>query len=101
MTIDLIKKLENKKITKEKLAEKIKEDFKLLPEIINSMDSEKAIARYGCGKILMDLSKDYPNELYPYMDIFIKFLDSKYRIITWQAMAIIANLTKVDKKENI
>ena len=99
MTIDLIKKLENKKITKEKLAEKIKEDFKLLPEIINSMDSEKAIARYGCGKILMDLSKDYPNELYPYMDIFIKFLDSKYRIITWQTMAIIANLTKVDKKK--
>jgi len=99
MTIDLLKKLENKTITKEKLAEKVKQDFKLLPEIINAMDSNKAAIRYSCGKILMDLSEKYPNELYPYMDNFITFLDSKYRIITWQTMAIIANLTKVDTKK--
>jgi hypothetical protein len=63
------------------------------------MNSNKATIRYGCGKILMDLSEKNPNELYPYIDDFIKFLDSKYRIITWQAMAIISNLTKVDKKK--
>jgi len=99
MPTDFLKKLENKTITKEKLAQKIKQDFKLLPEIINAIDSNKATVRYGCGKILMDLSKENPNKLYPYMDTFINFLDSKYRIITWQAMAIIANLTKVDKKK--
>ena len=99
MTTDLLKKLENKKISKEKLAEKVKQDFKLLPEIINAMDSNKASIRYGCGKVLMDLSETNTNELYPFMDNFITYLDSKYRIITWQAMAIIANLTKVDKKK--
>jgi len=99
MAIDLLKKLENKTITKEMLAKKVKQDFKLLPEIINAMDSNKATIRYGCGKILMDLSVENPNVLYPYMDDFIKFLDSKYRIITWQVMAIIANLTNVDKKK--
>ena len=99
MAEDLLKKLGNKTITKEGLAQKITKDFKLLPGIINAMDSNKAAIRYGCGKVLMELSEKYPDELYPYMDDFIKFLDSKYRIITWQAMAIIANLTRVDKKK--
>jgi hypothetical protein len=31
------------------------------------------------------------------MDSFIDLLDSKHRILTWNAMAIIANLAKVDK----
>jgi len=33
------------------------------------------------------------------MDYFIKLLSSKYRILTWQAMFIIANLTKIDKNK--
>ncbi len=99
MATDLLKKLENKTITKENLAEKVKQDLKLLPEIINAMDSNKAVIRYGCGKVLMDLSETNTNELYTFMDNFITYLDSKYRIITWQAMAIIANLTKVDNKK--
>ena len=47
----------------------------------------------------MDLSAEYPERLYPYMDSFIGLLDSKYRILTWNALAIIANLTKVDKEQ--
>jgi 2'-5' RNA ligase len=31
------------------------------------------------------------------MDFFTSLLDSKYRILTWNAMAIIANLARVDK----
>lgn len=99
MVLDLLKKLENKTITKEKFAEKVKQDFKILPEIIDAMNSNKATIRYGCGKILMDISETNANELYPYLDKFVSFLDSKYRIITWQTMAIIANLTKVDTKK--
>jgi hypothetical protein len=45
----------------------------------------------------MDLSEKYPEKLYPHMDFFIGLLDSKYRILTWNAMTIIANLTKVDE----
>lgn len=44
----------------------------------------------------MDLSEEYPEKLYPYIDSFINLLDSKYRILTWNAIAIIANLAKVD-----
>ena len=46
----------------------------------------------------MDLSEERPEQLYPYMDFFITLLDSKYRILTWNAIGIIANLTQVDKE---
>ena len=87
-----------KTLTKEQLADKVKENFNLLPNIVNGMNSPKATIRYGCGKILMDLSEEYPEKIYPHWDSFVNLLDSKYRILTWQAMAIIANLTKVDTK---
>jgi hypothetical protein len=45
----------------------------------------------------MDLSEEHPKSLYPFMDCFIDLLDSKHRILTWNAMAIVANLTSVDK----
>ena len=41
--------------------------------------------------------RSIPNNCIPYMDFFIDLLDSKYRILTWNAMAVIANLTKIDK----
>jgi len=96
MENNLLDKLLDKSISKEQLLEKVKHDFKLIPEIVNGMNSSKAAIRYGCGKVLMDLSKKKPKKLYPYFDFFVKILDSKYRILTWQAMAIIANLTSVD-----
>ena len=94
----LLEQLVDKSTTKEKLKEKVKNDFDLLPEMINGMSSDKAAIRYGCGKILMDLSEETPEKLYSHMDSFIEYLDSNYRIITWQAMAIIANLTPVDRE---
>jgi hypothetical protein len=48
--------------------------------------------------VLMDLSEKYPERLYPYMDHLIELLDSKYRILIWNAMIAIANLARVDKK---
>ena len=97
MKDDLLHKLVDKSITQDDLFKKVKQDFGLLPDIIDGVSSEKAAIRYGCGKVLMNLSDVYPDRLYPYMDYFIHLLNSKYRILTWQAMFIIANLTKVDK----
>ena len=97
MENELLQRLVDKSLTKDELLQKVKEDFDLLPEILKGISSSKAAIRYGCAKVLMDLSEEYPEKLYPYMDSFINILDSKYRILTWNAMAIIANLTKVDR----
>jgi hypothetical protein len=96
---ELLIKVANKTLTKEELRQKVKQDFDLLPVLLKGINSPKAAVRYGCAKVLMDLSEEYPEKLYPYMDAFIELLDSKYRILTWNAMAIIANLAKVDKDQ--
>jgi len=92
-----LQKLADKSMTKEELLKKVRLDFSLLPIILKGVSSSKAAIRYGCAKVLMDLSEKHPQQLYPYMDFFVDLLDSKYRILTWNAMALIANLTKIDK----
>jgi hypothetical protein len=94
---NILQEIENKKYTKEEIATKIKGNFELLPDIIKGVSSPKASVRYGCGNVLKLLSEDNPEEIYPYMDFFIKLLDSEYRILTWIAMVVIANLASVDK----
>lgn len=97
MASDLLQKLAAKSITKKELLQMVEQDFNLLPEVLNGVSSSKAAIRYGCAKVLMDLSEKHPEKLYPHMDFFIALLDSNYRILTWNAMAIIANLAKVDE----
>jgi hypothetical protein len=99
MENELLQKLAAKTLTKDELRQKVEHDFSLLPILLNGVSSPKAAIRYGCAKILTDLSAEHPEKLYPYMDTFVGLLDSKYRILTWNAMAIIANLAKVDKEQ--
>ncbi len=96
MESELLLKLSNKSLTKEALLQKVKENPNLIPEVLSGVSSSKAAIRYGCAKVLMDLSERQPERLYPYMDSFMALLDSKYRILVWNAMAIIANLVRVD-----
>jgi hypothetical protein len=95
----LLKQVADKTLSKDELRQKVEQDFSLLPTLINGVSSPKAAIRYGCAKILMDLSAKHPAKLYPHMDTFVALLGSKYRILTWNAMAIIANLAKVDSEQ--
>ncbi len=97
METEYLQQLADKSITREELYQRVRRDFDMLPEIVTGVSSPKATIRYSCAKVLLDLSEEYPERLYQYMDSFINLLDSRYRIITWNAIAIIANLTKVDK----
>ena len=97
MENELLQQLVDKSITKEELLKKVKLNFNLLPTVLKGISSSKAAIRYGCAKVMMNLSEEQPERLYPYMDFFIDLLDSKYRILIWNAMAIITNLTTVDK----
>jgi len=99
MENELLVKLADKTLTKEELRQQVERNFGLVPVLLQGTCSPKAAVRYGCAKVLMDLSEEYPAKLYPYMDAFIELLDSKYRILTWNAMAVIANLAKVDEEQ--
>ena len=99
MESKLLQKLVNKTLTKQQLLEKVKQNYKLIPEILDGISSSKPAIRYSCAKVLMDLSEEEPEQLYTHMDFFIKMLESKYRILTWNAIITIANLTKVDSEK--
>ena len=92
----MLQKLSSKEITKAQFLKKVEADLGLVPALLKGTSSSKATVRYGCGSVLVDLSEKYPDYLYPYMDQFIELLDSNRRILTWNAMAAIANLTFVD-----
>ena len=92
----LSQSLMDKTVTKDELLNRVKQDFSLIPLLLKGVDHPKAAVRYGCSKVLMDLSEEHPEKLYPHFDFFVSLLDSKYRILTWNALDIIANLTQVD-----
>ena len=94
----MLQELCSKQITRPQLYKKVETDFSLVPEIIAGTASPKATVRYGCASVLMDLSAKYPGKLYPYMERLIGLLDSKHRIITWNALAIVAHLTAADSQ---
>ena len=96
MESKILQRLVDKSLKKEELLKKVRQDFNLIPILLEGIRSSKAAVRYGCAKALMDLSEENPEKLYPYMASFVDLLDSKYRILVWNALAIIASLTEVD-----
>jgi len=92
----LAQALMDKSLTKKALLSRVEADFGLIPLLLEGVAHQKAAVRYGCSKVLMDLSEENPEKLYPHFDFFVTLLDSKYRILTWTALAILANLTRTD-----
>ena len=93
---DFLEKLGKKEVKAEEIAKNVIEDPSLLPEIFDGISSTSPRIRYGFDKILRIISEENPEKLYSQMDFFIDLLDSDKRILKWNALYIIANLTKVD-----
>lgn len=96
--INVLEQLDKKTITADGLAKQVIRNPKLLPDILNGVFSKSPRVKYGCAKILRTISQAKPESLYSKMNFFVELLDSDVRIIKWNAMDIIANLTKVDTK---
>jgi len=98
MERDVLEKLEKKEITADELYKQVEKDFDLISEICRGISSSKAHVRYPCAKVLNLLSGEKPEKLYPEMDFFITLLDSDKRILLWNALIIVANLTRIDEE---
>jgi len=86
-------------MTTRELFQTVEQDWTPLPQLLEGVSSSKASIRYGCSKMLMGLSEAHPTKLYPFIDSIIDLLDSKYRILIWNALAMIANLARVDENK--
>lgn len=98
--IDILEKLGKKEIKAENIAKNVIKDSGLLPEIFNGISSENSRIKFKSAKILRVISEENPEILYSKMDFFVNLLDRQNRILKWNAIDVIGNLTSVDSKNN-
>jgi len=96
--IDILEKLGKKEIKAEDMAKIVIKDPGLLPEIFNGISSENPRIRFKSAKTLRVISEKIPEILYSKMDFFINLLDTQNRILKWNAIDVIGNLTSIDSK---
>lgn len=99
MTKTYIQQLQDKTITPQVLATRIRRNPTQLSDLLTGLHSNKATIRYGCSKTLIILSTTDPTLLYPHFNVFVTLLESPYRILTWNALTILANLTLADTQK--
>ena len=56
LELSLLEQLAEGVITKEQLLKSVERDFQLLPIVVEGVSSSKARVRYGCAKVLVDLT---------------------------------------------
>ena len=95
---DIIEKLANKEIDADDAVQEIKNNYELISAIIEGVSSLNARIKFSCAKILRKISEENPDKLYSNVDFIITLLNHDNNIIKWNAMDIIANLTRVDTK---
>ncbi|MBN2181200.1 MAG: hypothetical protein JW715_04740 [Sedimentisphaerales bacterium] len=90
--------LNKKEIDIKAAAKKAIKDDKLLAELLENLWSKNENIRYNSHKILFFITEENPQKLYPKWDYLVEFLDSDNTYHKLSAVHLLANLTKVDKK---
>lgn len=96
--MSILEAVAKKKNKAEALAKRVIRNPISLSELLEGIYSEKAAIKFKSAKILRIISEEKPGLLYPKWDFFEKLLDSENNIIKWNAMDVIANLTRVDSR---
>ncbi|MDD4874033.1 MAG: hypothetical protein PHE15_03560, partial [Dehalococcoidales bacterium] len=95
---ELLSTIGNKEVNKEEIIRWIINKPELISEIYGGLSSSKANIKYGCSKILRGISDIKPDVLYPKFNLFSDLLTGDNTFLKWDAIYIIANLTKVDSE---
>jgi len=79
------------------ISQVILEAPELLDTVFKGVSSSTPRVKFRCAKILKIISVKQPILLIPSWDFFINLLDSDNKIILWNALDILANLTSADR----
>ncbi len=90
--------LNKKDFEPESLINKAIEDPKILAELINNLIAKAETIRYNSHKVLLIISQNKPEVLYPHWDFFVDLLKSQNNFHKVIGIQILANLTKIDTK---
>jgi len=90
--------LNKKNIDIKAVAKKALKDDKLLAELLGNLHSKNENIRYNSHKVLFFITEQQPQSLYPHWDYLVEFLDSDNTYHKLSAVHLLANLTRIDKK---
>jgi hypothetical protein len=74
---------------------------RLLLDIIEGLNADKARVKYSCAKALRMVSEQRPDLLYPHFDFFVGLLNHENRIFQWEASFVLSQLARVDTEDRI
>ena len=92
--------LDQKADLSDDISQVVIEEPELLDTIFNGVSSPVTRVKFRCAKILKLISAKQPELLTSHWTFFINLLDSDNKIILWNALDIIANLTSKDPEHN-
>ncbi len=98
---NILNAIAKKETENEEVAEETMKNPELLPELLAGINSSNPRIRFETAKVLRIISRRKPEMLYSRMEFFVNLLDSENNILKWNAMDIIANLAKVDSRDEI
>ncbi len=81
------------------LARKAIRTPRLIPDLLEGLNADKARIKYGCAKALRILSELRPDLLYPQFDFFVRLLDHENKIFQWDAAFVLSHLARTDAED--
>jgi len=88
--------LSERSVSIESMAKEALKDEKALSELLGALKSKNETIRYNSFKVLLLISEEHPEVLYPKWDLLVDMIDSDNAYWKLSAVRIIANLTRVD-----
>ncbi|MBU1708087.1 hypothetical protein KKG05_11580 [bacterium] len=88
--------LNKKRLNVNVLASKALKDKELLGELLEGLISKKELIRENCFKVLMLISAEHPETIYPKWDYFQNLLNSENHYHKYIAIYLITNLIRID-----
>jgi hypothetical protein len=94
--MNIIPELDKKDVDVASLAKRVLEDMEVLPELLDGILAKKDFIRFNSFKVLLFISEEHPEVLYPRWDFFSGLLDSDNSYQQYIAIYLITSLARVD-----
>ena len=94
--MNIIPELDTKDVDVASLAKRVLEDMEVLPELLDGILASKDFIRFNSFKVLLFISEEHPEVLYPRWDFFSALLDSDNSYQQYIAIYLISSLARAD-----
>jgi len=99
-TTDLWDEIATKGSDKGAIAERLIRKQASIAGLIEGMKAKPGDVKFGCEKVLQEISAQCPALVYPYFQQIVGFMEGGNKILKWGAILILANLAAVDTENH-